>query len=169
MYQGLQCYEKRAAMGGWDEEVWQSLYQIARIQHQSCVSWPLVLSSYLEAYQFRPSRLEPILYVARFYRETKHYHLGYLFSRLCVEAPYPEDIMFVERNIYEYELPLEYGICCYWIGRHEEAIRVNEAIIACPNVPANFLETARKNRQYSVEFLSKPSASASCGGGLVYD
>jgi hypothetical protein len=129
------------------------------------MAWPLVLNSYLAAYQLRPSRLEPIHYIARFYREFKQFHLGYLFSRLCIETPYPDDILFIEKNIYEYELPLEYGICCYWTGLHEEAIRVNEAIIARPNVPANFLETATKNRQYSVDFLSKPSASASCGGG----
>jgi len=135
------------------------MYQLARLQHLSMMAWPLVLNSYLAAYQFRPSRLEPILYIARFYREFKQYHLGYLFSRLCLETPYPDDILFIEKNIYEYELPLEYGICCYWIGKHEEAIRVNDEIIARPNVPANFLETATKNRQYSVDFLSKTAAS----------
>jgi hypothetical protein len=91
------------------------MYQVARIQHQSTMAWPQVFNSYLAAYQFCPSRLEPILYVARYYRETKQYHLGHLFSRLCVETPYPDDILFIEKNIYEYELPLEYGICCYWI------------------------------------------------------
>jgi glycosyltransferase involved in cell wall biosynthesis len=160
MYQALECYQQRATMGGWNEEVWYSMYQFARIQHQSTMAWPQVLNSYLAAYQFRPSRLEPILYIARYYRETKQYHLGYLFSRLCIETPYPDDVLFIEKNIYEYELPLEYGICCYWIGKHEEAIRVNDAIIARPNVPANFLETARKNRQYSVDFLSRAAASA---------
>ncbi len=160
MYQALEWYQKRAAMGGWDEEVWYSMYQVARIQHQSTMAWPQVLNSYLAAYQFRPSRLEPVLYIARYYRETKQYDLGYLFSRLCLETPYPDDILFIERNSYEYELPLEYGICCYWIGKHEEAIRVNDAIIARPNVPANFLETARKNKQHSVEFLSKTVPSA---------
>jgi glycosyltransferase involved in cell wall biosynthesis len=166
MYQALEFYQKRATMGGWDEEVWYSMYQLARLQHLSMMAWPLVLNSYLAAYQFRPSRLEPIHCIARFYREFKQYHLGYLFSQLCLETSYPDDLLFIEKNIYEYELPLEYGICCYWLGRHEEAIRINDEIIACPNVPANFLETAAKNRQYSVDFLSKPPASANCGGAI---
>ncbi len=38
-------------------------------------------------------------------------------------------------------------------GRHEEAFRVNEAILASLNVPPNFLETAKRNRQFSVDAL----------------
>jgi hypothetical protein len=104
--------------------------------------------------------------VARHYREQRQYHLGYAFSRLVVEVPYPEaDLLFIGRGIYEYLLPLEYGICCYWLGKHDEAIRVNDAILAAPGVPANILEAARRNRQFSVDALAaqdlqSPTAAA---------
>lgn len=94
-------------------------------------------------------------------RERQTYQLGYLLARSAMEAPYPDDILFIERSVYEYELPLEYGICCYWTGRQEEAIRVNEAIIATPDVPVNFLETARKNRQFSLEALPAANTAKS--------
>ncbi len=149
----LEFYHKRTEMGGWEEEVWYAGYQAGRMQHLLGQPWPVVLDSYLAAYQYRPTRLEPIYHIAKFYNETKQHHLAYPFAQLCREAPYPDDFLFIERNIYRYELPLEYGICCYWTGRHEEAIRVNEAILATPNVPPEFLEMARRNRLFSVEAL----------------
>src|SRR3989442_322044 len=48
--QAIDWYEKRASMGGWDEEVWYSVYQIARLQHRLGVAWPLVLDAYLRAF-----------------------------------------------------------------------------------------------------------------------
>ena len=140
-------------MGGWDEEVWYSLYQVARLQHRLGVAWPLVLDAYLRAFEFRPMRIEPVFHVAKFYRENQRYHLGYLFSRVVVDTPYPDDILFIARSIYEYELPMEYAICCYWLGKYKEAIRVSDAILARGEIPEEFLETARKNRRSSLEAM----------------
>jgi glycosyltransferase involved in cell wall biosynthesis len=110
--QAIEWYEKRASMGGWDEEVWYSLYQVARLQHRLGLAWALVLDAYLRAYEFRPTRVEPIYQIARFYRETGQYHLGHLFSRAVLHVPYPEDLLFIERSIYEHDLKLEYDLCC---------------------------------------------------------
>lgn len=155
----LELYQKRTEMGGWEEEVWYAGYQVGRMQQRLGQPWPVVLDSYLAAYQYRPSRLEPLFHVSKFYRETQQYYLGYLFSRAVIETPYPDDLLFIERSVYEYELLLEYGICCSWTGRHQEAIRVNEAILALPGVPPNFVETAKKNRQLSLEALSATRAT----------
>jgi len=154
--QAIEWYTRRANAGGWDEEVFYSLYMVARLQHLLELPWETVLSSYLTAYEFRPTRLEPILEVARHYREHRQYQLGYAFSRLVMEIPYPEsDLLFVGRGVYEYELPLEYGICCYWLGKHDEAIRVNDAILATPNVSEGFREAAQRNRQFSLDALAQ--------------
>ena len=94
-----------------DEEVWYSLYQVARLQHRLGLAWALVLDAYLRAYEFRPTRVEPIYQIARFYREHGRYHLAHLFSRAVIDTPYPEDLLFIEKNIYQHELRLEYALC----------------------------------------------------------
>ena len=147
--QAIEWYEKRAAMGGWDEEQWYSLYQIAQLQQWMGIAWPLVLEAYLRAYAFRPTRLEPLCHIARFYRENQQYQLGYLFSRVVTETPYPDDILFVERSVYEYALPMEYAICCDQLGKHQEAVAVFRAVLTGADVPAEVRETARKNSQIS--------------------
>ena len=124
--QAIEWYEKRASMGGWDEELWYSLYQVARLQHRLGFAWALVLDAYLRAYELRPTRVEPIYQIARFYRENGRYHLGYLFSRAVIDAPYPEDLLFIERSIYEHELKREYALCSEQVGKRDEALPQNE-------------------------------------------
>jgi len=143
----MEWYEHRARMGGWDEEVWYSLYQVARLQHRMGLAWALVLDAYLRAYSFRPTRLEPLYHVARFYRENEQFHLGYLFSRAVINAPYPEDLLFIERSTYEYELSLEYALCCQELGKIDEAIRASERVLACREAPEHVLKMAHKLNQ----------------------
>ena len=52
--QAIKYYQQRVAMGGWDEEVWYSLYQLALLRQQKGVPWPEVMQSFLQAYEFRP-------------------------------------------------------------------------------------------------------------------
>ena len=108
-------------MGGWDEEVWYSLYQVARLHQRLGFAWALVLDAYLRAYEFRPTRVEPIYQIARFYREHGQYHLGYLFSRAVFDTPYPEDLLFIEKGIYQHDLPLEHALCREHLGKLEGA------------------------------------------------
>ena len=124
----LGWYEKRVTMGGWNQEVWSALYQIGRMQEALGCDWRVTMSSYLQAYNFRPSRLEPIYRIARFHRKHHQFSLGYLFSRLTLEVGYPEDILFVERDVYEKWLPLEYAACCRGLGMEVEANRVVDLI-----------------------------------------
>jgi glycosyltransferase involved in cell wall biosynthesis len=156
--QAMEWYEKRVSMGGWDEEVWYSLYQIARLQHQLGFAWPLVLGAYLRAYEFRPTRLEPVFQIARFYRENGQHHIGHLFARAVTETSYPDDLLFIESSIYDYELRMEYALCCCQIGKRDEALRITEAIIADQNVPESVRETARKQGQLS--------SAAGCGTSM---
>ena len=145
--QAIEWYEKRASLGGWDEEVWYSLYQVARLQHRLGLAWALVLDAYLRAYEFRPTRVEPIYRIARFYREHGQYHLAYLFSRAVIDTPYPEDLLFIERSIYEYDLWLEYALCCERLGKIGEAIHASERLLACPHAPDLVLAMARRLMQ----------------------
>jgi glycosyltransferase involved in cell wall biosynthesis len=114
--EALRWYFQRAGMGGWDEEVWYSLYMIGWMQEQIGAQWPVCLAAYLQAFQFRPTRLEPVYRIAKFYREHKQYTLALLFARLSREIPYPEDHLFIDRRVYEELLPIEYAICCKELG-----------------------------------------------------
>lgn len=138
-----ELYEKRVGMGGWIQETWYALYQLASMQMRTQPDKRTAIFTYLQAYQLRPTRLEPIFYIAQFYNSHKQFSLAYLFARLCVEMPYPDDILFVERNVYDSLLPFEYAICCHHTGRTEEAKRVTSILEFQNKIPADLLSTLK--------------------------
>ena len=60
----------------------------------------------------------------------------------------------LSRNVYEYELPMEYAVCCYWLGKHKGAIRVNDVIGANRRTPPDVASMAFDNRRLSEAALS---------------
>jgi tetratricopeptide (TPR) repeat protein len=140
----IEHYEERLKMGGWEEELWYSAYQIACMQQRLRIAWMLVLSRYLEAYQLRPTRAEPLFRIARYYRETGQYRLGHLFAHAAMEIPVPDDLLFIERSVYQYELPLEYALCGFHLGMKEEAVRVAREILSEASVPEDARQAAKQ-------------------------
>ena len=67
---------------------------------------------------------------------------GYLLSRAVIDAPYPEDLLFIERSIYEHELKREYVLCCEQLGKRDEAVQVSGRTPACPDAHDPVLATA---------------------------
>jgi|SRR5579859_5571852 len=118
----MEHYEERLKMGGWEEELWYSAYQVGCLQQRLGMAWMLVLSRYLEAYQLRPTRAEPLFRIAKFYRESGQYRLALLFAGAAMHIPVPDDLLFIERSVYESDLPLEYAQCCSHLGLQQEAV-----------------------------------------------
>ena len=53
-------YARRVEMGGWDEEVYYSMYRLAESMSELGEPWPDVQDAYLRAWEFRPTRAEPL-------------------------------------------------------------------------------------------------------------
>lgn len=150
----IKHYQKRVEMGGWIEEVWYSLYQVAELKSRLSQPWPTVLEAYLQAFKTKPDRVEPLFKIAMVYQMQREFHLAFLFFRRAIEIAYPlNDRLFVEKGVYEYLLPMEYAVCAYWIGQHGEAIRVNNALLCREGVPGEIFEQVIKNRRFSLDAL----------------
>ena len=148
-------YTKRAAMGGWVEEVWFSLFQIAKLKQFIGAPWPPVLTAYLEAFSCRPDRVEPLYQVGLHYQETKEFALAFLFFSRAIQMPFPEkDVLFVDRRVYEILLPLEYAVSCFYVGRHQEAIDTADRLLGSPELDTELREKVMKNRTFSLDVLA---------------
>jgi glycosyltransferase involved in cell wall biosynthesis len=176
----LAHYEKRVAMGGWDQEVFWSLYQIAQLQETLNMPESTVVKSYNRAYLYRPTRLEPLYQLCYYYRRQENYLMGYLVGQLALNtsakqasklfahpltdsgyypqqlALYePKDPLFVESWIYDYALLMEYSICAYWIGKFQESKDICEYLLAKPTLPAGTRECVEKNLQFCRDKLAE--------------
>lgn len=123
----IENYAMRVGMGGWDEEVYESLYQIARCK--IIRGDPFPLDDFLAAYNYRPTRAEPLYQIARHYRDIGMRSIEYIFLKHAVSLPLPDDILYVNRSLYEWMLLDMLSLCCYWIGKYEESLELCERLL----------------------------------------
>ncbi len=156
----IERYRRRAAMGGFGEEVWCSLYEIAKLMQAEGAAWSSVAKAYLQAFAFRPTRAEPLYRIGLHHQHRKEYALAVSFFERAMQIPLPSnDLLFVESDIYRFLLPLEYAVACYWLGRHHEAIAVTNRLLSDDTLSTERREHLLRNRQFSIAALhtDKPS------------
>jgi len=137
----LENYKKRVAMGGWDQEVFWSLYQIAGIQQR--MGNQEFIESYMEAYHYRPSRIEPLYSLAEYYLEQGNYSTAYLLATEASKKPKSNDNLFVLENIYEYYIWMTLAEAAEGVGKKEEAKIALEKIVNHPQASNELKEEAR--------------------------
>ena len=164
-------YRIRVNLGGWEEEIFYSLYQIAELRYRRGDPFPEVLADYLAAYAFRPVRAEPLYRIGLHYSHTREYRLAYFFLHAALEIPYPvEDRLFVEAGIYHYFLALETAVAAYYLGEDAEAIDLYDTILCDPELPPHIRALAERNLAFSLDRSrsSAPPPTGWLGRGSAY-
>ncbi|HLC07476.1 MAG TPA: hypothetical protein VJJ26_04800 [Candidatus Babeliales bacterium] len=120
-------YKKRADMVGWDEEDFIVKYRLAetikrlvfRMKNPD-YQWSEALSYYLQAYQMRPHRAEPLVAIADYYVQLHQMDTAFLFALPAAEMDYPaKDILFVEKYLYNYYRYEILARCAWYINEFE--------------------------------------------------
>jgi glycosyltransferase involved in cell wall biosynthesis len=128
----ITTYRHRVTLGGWDEEAWYSLLQIAVLLERTKAREADVVAAYLEAYEARPTRAEPLCYLARYYRTLKKYALALTFAEAAVKIRRPAlDRLFIDWTVYEWRSLDEVGLAHLGFGHHPEAKAYSRRLLAC--------------------------------------
>jgi glycosyltransferase involved in cell wall biosynthesis len=126
----LRQYRARARLGGWQDEVWYSLYQVGRIREAIGTPWASVLDDYLTAYRSQPARAEPLYRIGARYADAGSDEVARLFLAPAMEIARPDwSHLFVERDVYDYLLPLVFAQVSGRQGRHDTAIDICNELI----------------------------------------
>ena len=142
-------------MGGWDQEIWFSLYQIAQLLFKQHKPWPEVQQAYLKAFEFYPKRVEPLFRILLFYMyETKEYETAYIFGQAASKIEKPNDLLFLETEIYDWSLKLELAVCAFYTGDHTTSIRLNNELIR-KDLSWEIVHKIKTNRKYSLDRIYK--------------
>lgn len=140
-------YQRRAEMAGYDEEIYYSLNRVGETMSRLGEPWPDVQDAHLRAWEFRPSRAEPLYAIARRYRTDKRYQLGYLFAERAAKIPLPEhDMLFVGSEVYTWRALDEQAVCASWIGKHEESFTLCRRILARDDIGEDDRQRIAANR-----------------------
>lgn len=114
-------YQKRAELGGWEEEAFYSWYRVAMCASLTEEQWPMVCQMFLRAWEFRPSRIEPLYQIARIYRLSGHPRLAYMFAKQGLDVPFPHgDILFIPTDMIEWQLLDELASTAFYVGKFQE-------------------------------------------------
>jgi len=151
----LRTYARRATLGGWEEEVWYSLYEVARMTERLNADADAVLTAYLKAYRNRPQRAEPLYQLARYYREHKEFHLGQLFARHTITIPLPDDLLFLDPSIYTWRCLDEYAVSSYWVGDYAESALACEQLLGSGTIPESERPRILANLNFANNRLGK--------------
>lgn len=120
----LAAYRRRIELGGWEEEVFWSMYRSASLLEASG-DWPAAAQLYATAWEYRPHRAEPLFCLARGQRVAGAHRTALMWAQMGRDIPYPsEDRLFVERWIYDWGMTLEYSANLWWTGERAEAHRL---------------------------------------------
>ena len=150
----LKNYQKRAKMGGFDEEVFISLYVSGHLQEKLGLLSELFIDSYWKAYHARPTRAEPLYRLADHYKRAGYPLMSYLLSSYALSIPFPSsDVLFTEPWVYEWGLLVNTGETGAVIGKNREALQALEAAITRPSLPEETRLAEEKNIQTLKERL----------------
>lgn len=145
----IENYQKRVDGQGWDQEVFYSLWQIARLQHALDKDPDTITKAYYTAYLYRPSRAEPLCDLAKYYRSQKMYDKAYQIASIGMNIPRPKDVLFVESSPYDYDLELECSVSAYWKGDYETSQRLCKQLLEKQTLPPNVRALVEANLAFS--------------------
>lgn len=152
----LRHYQRRAAMGGWSEEVFCSLYYSARIM--AILERPVgdCLDAFLLAHEHTPGRAEPLFEMGMYYARQKRWPSAWMFLEQAAARTVPEDlILFIEHDIYVWRATMEAAVAAYWVGDHETATALNRQLLEENVVPRAYRDTVKRNLSLSEAVLSE--------------
>ena len=135
LHASLKNYQKRAQMGGRDEEVFWSLFQVASLKDELGYPSEEVVRNYCEAYRYRPTRAEPLFFLGCHFYKQQNYVMAYAIAQFALPIPRPNDIVHVGKSIYDYRTLFLLSLAAHALGRLEEARNLSLHLLSKNDLP----------------------------------
>jgi len=129
-------FERMIELGDSDEGTFWAMLRLAQSMEMLGEPWPDVQDAYIRAWEFRPTRAEPLYDIARHYIAEKRARLGYLFAQRAAEIPLPEgDKTIPHPDLYAWRTTFQQLVCAYHIDKQAEAFTLSRRLLARPDIP----------------------------------
>ncbi len=139
--QALKYYEIRGAMEGAQDETFWSLFCIGQIQEHLGYAPSLYLESYLKAYQFDPSRVEPLERMANCEASLHRPAMAYILMKYAKTLPMPRPLSSGYYPwVHYFALDLLCADNAIDLGKIEEAQKIYRTMAGKSNLPAALIK-----------------------------
>lgn len=150
----VECYTKRANIDNFPEEKWFSIYMVGRCNlilknEKEAIHWCL------KAYDYRPTRSEPLYILAEYYAKNKKYKIADIFCEIGNKILYPKnDVLFIEEDIYRYKFT--YVKAMIYKNLNKDISKKLSYAIMKKNIPDKFFYNMLNNvPDYSYSLVKK--------------
>jgi len=155
----LKWYEARAERGGWEEEVWYSVLRCAMCMVNLGKPWYESQDVFLQAYNLRPTRAEPLYQLARIHRINGNPRLGYLFAKQAATINYPmQDLLFVSKDVYDWQSLDELGSTAWYAGDMQSGLAACNKLLNDKKYPQEQHERIFNNWKNYVSWFDQMEA-----------
>ena len=153
-------FARMIEIGGSDEGTFLAMLRVAQSMEMLGEPWPDVHEAYLRAWEFRPTRAEPLYDIARHYIAEKRARLGYLYAQRAAEIPLPEDDMTIPHpDIYAWRTTFQQLVCAYHIDKQAEAFTLSRRLLARPDLPDGDRQDIASIRDLTVPIMLEAASS----------
>jgi glycosyltransferase involved in cell wall biosynthesis len=149
----LEHYLFRAELGFWQEEVFISLLNAARLKEKLGHAEQEVIDVYLRASEAVSTRAEALHGASRFCRYKKRFEEGYRFAQRGLKISKPAGALFMEPWIYDYGLLDELAVNGYWSGQHRDCLEACQRLLRGGKMPEDMHDRVKKNADCAEEKL----------------
>jgi hypothetical protein len=122
----------------------------------------------LSAYEFRPTRAEPLADLARYYRERGQNESAMLWVEVGQRIPYPEgDLLFVDEGVSRHGFLAETSIAGYYCKSADRRRAAHEAALELQlrrDVPDHVRGLARRNGMFYAPRARRSAPWRPCPG-----
>jgi tetratricopeptide (TPR) repeat protein len=139
-----ELYRRRAAMGGWDEEVYYAAFQAGVLAGRRDVERGI--AELRAAAEMRPSRGEALHELARLLRIAGRHEEARDAAARGAALPVPDDVLFVHRDVHHWGLRFEQAMAAHQAGRAAEALGVADALLDEGRLPPEAESALRESR-----------------------
>ncbi|MGL4347985.1 MAG: glycosyltransferase [Chlamydiales bacterium] len=117
-------YKKRVDIGGWREEIFWSLLQIAKMHKLLGHDEDIIIDAFNKAFRYSPHRGEPLYYLAEYCNDIGRYDLAYSTLQLRKYHKFSTsiDLLFYEKWIDSWGLAYQHLRAAFYLGRFTEVI-----------------------------------------------
>jgi len=158
-YDAVKAYRKRIALGGWDEEIWNSHVNLAH-SLKDCGDEAGYVAGLIAAYNYRPSRAESLYDLANHYRNKGMNRAALLAAEEGLRIKRPGDLLFVNDYVYTTGLREEFAIVAYYDEqRRDRGFKMCDHVALSKDASDFSREQARGNLFHYIRPLSECLAS----------
>ena len=149
----IEWYMKRIERGGWYEEVWLSKYKIGQC-YEGKGDWDNAFKAYLEAFQYHPTRAEPLSSIASYYLSIGKNDLASIFANYGKNIKYPSsDVLLIEHDVYNYKFLQSLSIASYYTMFRSKGLKFLDKLLLSKQTPAHVKQNCYSNLYHYVENL----------------